>query len=109
MTRHERLSTSEREAAANAVGALGAYGIFTTGGPEEWAVHHELIAEAWQTHCCCIPSATSGWERNRTASYDMGYLVDQQNDPRRTPVKLWDGWRYLSEDGTLSEDLGDDD
>lgn len=46
-------------------------------------------------------------ERNRTASYDMGYLVDQQNDPCRTPVKLWDGWRYLSEDGTVSEDLGD--
>lgn len=61
MMKQERLSTSERVAAANAVGALGAYGIFTTGDPEEWAVHPELIAEAWQTHSCCIPSAMSGW------------------------------------------------
>lgn len=61
MKKHGRLSTSEREAAANAVGALGAYGIFTTGDPEEWAVHPDLIAEAYRTHCSCIPNAMSGW------------------------------------------------
>jgi hypothetical protein len=61
MTKQGRLSTKEREAAANAVAALGAYGIFTTGDPEEWVVHPELIAEAWRTHCSCIPNAMSGW------------------------------------------------
>ena len=61
MKKQGRLSTREREAAANAVGALGAYGIFTTGDLEEWAVHPELIAEAQRTHYSCIPNAMSGW------------------------------------------------
>lgn len=61
MTKHGRLSTSEREAAVSAAGALGASGIFTTGDPEEWAVHPELIAEVRRTHFFCIPNAMSGW------------------------------------------------
>ena len=48
-------------------------------------------------------------ERNRAAAYNLGYLVDQQNDPRSTRVRMWDGWHYLSQDGRLLEDLGGDD
>ena len=61
MTKREKLSTKEREAVVSAAEALGAYGIFTTGDPEEWAVHPELIAEARRTHFFCIPNAMSGW------------------------------------------------
>jgi hypothetical protein len=42
-------------------------------------------------------------ERNRTAAYDLGYLVDQQSDPCEAPVRMWDGWKYLGSDGSVTE------
>ena len=46
-------------------------------------------------------------ERNRAAAYDLGYLVGQSDDPRTTRVRMWDGWRYLTEDGKVQELSGD--
>jgi hypothetical protein len=42
-------------------------------------------------------------ERNRSAAYDLGYLVDQQTDPCEAPVRMWDGWKYLGSDGSVTE------
>lgn len=47
-------------------------------------------------------------ERNRSASYDLGYLVGQQDDPCETPVRMWDGWIKLSDDGSVIEVEGRD-
>lgn len=47
-------------------------------------------------------------ERNRSAAYDLGYLVDQQSDPREVPVKIWFMWLILNEDGSVQEVEGRD-
>ena len=49
------------------------------------------------------PSCHEWVERNRSASYDMGYLVGQTDDPCTTRVKLWDGWYMLTEDGGMRQ------
>lgn len=46
------------------------------------------------------PSCHEWVERNRSDAYDMGYLVAQQANPRDTPVRLWDGWFILRENGS---------
>lgn len=40
-------------------------------------------------------------ERNRATSYLMGYLVAAVDNPREVPVRLWDGWWMLDDDGSL--------
>lgn len=42
-------------------------------------------------------------ERNRSVAYDLGYLVGQQSSPSETPVRMWDGWIKLGEDGTVTK------
>lgn len=41
-------------------------------------------------------------ERNRSDAYDLGYLVGQQDDPCESPVRMWDGWKKLNPDGSVS-------
>ena len=38
-------------------------------------------------------------ERNRATGLRKGWLVHQNDDPVQIPVRLWYGWRLLSEDG----------
>jgi hypothetical protein len=39
-------------------------------------------------------------ERNRTESYELGYLVKQNEDSNSKPVLGPDGWFQLNDDGT---------
>ena len=41
-------------------------------------------------------------ESDRRAAYLNGWLVTKQDDPATVPVRLWDGWYMLGEDGSLS-------
>lgn len=85
------------------------------GGGNAWQYHHRRprgmggtsrkdsggAANALLLHFHCHE-----WvERNRKEAKEAGFLVDQWHDPREVKVKMWDGWHYLSEDGTLISDL----
>lgn len=39
-------------------------------------------------------------EMNRDEAYKLGFLLRQHQNPSDTPVKLWDGWHYLTSDGS---------
>ena len=41
-------------------------------------------------------------ERNRSAGYEKGWLVHKWESSEEKPVLLWDGWKLLSADGTLT-------
>jgi hypothetical protein len=84
----------------------------------EWQIHHRRprgmggtsrtdsggAANALLLH----PSCHEWVERNRSAAYDLGYLVDQQSDPCETPIRMWDGWIKLKDDGSVEEVEGGD-
>jgi len=53
------------------------------------------------------PSCHEWVERNRTAAYDMGFLVAQQDEPCAIPVQMWDGIWYLSDDGSKGNVIPD--
>jgi hypothetical protein len=38
-------------------------------------------------------------EENRAAAMKLGWIVRSWDDPASTPVQLWDGVFYLSDDG----------
>ena len=38
-------------------------------------------------------------ERNRATAVKKGWLVHQSDDPVQIPVRLWYGWRLLTDDG----------
>lgn len=40
-------------------------------------------------------------ERDRSEALKNGWLVPQNIDPATVPIKLWDGWALLGEDGSL--------
>ncbi len=46
-----------------------------------------------------------GWiESNRAESYEKGYLVSyQEESSHMVPIKLYDGWFYLNNDGTYTK------
>jgi hypothetical protein len=46
-------------------------------------------------------------ERNRTAAYDMGFLVAQQDEPCLIAVRMWDGEWYLDDDGSKKNVIPD--
>lgn len=48
------------------------------------------------------PSCHERVERNRSAALAAGWLVPQHADPAEVPVRLWDGWALLSDDGSLT-------
>lgn len=48
------------------------------------------------------PACHERIERNRSDSYDNGWLVRSGMDPAKQPVKLWNGWAWLHGDGTLT-------
>jgi 5-methylcytosine-specific restriction protein A len=41
-------------------------------------------------------------ESNRLRAISHGWLVVQADDPRKVPVRLWDGWWLLADDGTMT-------
>lgn len=41
-------------------------------------------------------------ERHRKAAYVFGWLVRDRSVPSERPVRLWDGWAYLQDDGGLA-------
>jgi hypothetical protein len=41
-------------------------------------------------------------ERNRTEAYENGWLVHKWEDSGEKPVKMWDGWKTLGDDGSLT-------
>lgn len=50
-------------------------------------------------------------ERNRTEAYENGWLVHKWESSGGKPVKMWDGWWMLADDGSLEpvgsrQDLG---
>ena len=48
------------------------------------------------------PRCHSTVESNRELALTKGWLLLQGADPAATPVKLWDGYYLLAEDGTLT-------
>ena len=42
-------------------------------------------------------------ERNRSAAYDLGYLVHQQDDPCEVPVRIGFMWVKLNNDGSIQQ------
>lgn len=47
------------------------------------------------------PACHEHVERNRAWAKENGWLVSQYLEPRSQPVKRWDGWFLLADDGTL--------
>jgi 5-methylcytosine-specific restriction protein A len=47
----------------------------------------------------CPPDHLGMVEIEREKSLHNGWLVLQSGDPGAVPVKLWDGWYYLTPDG----------
>ncbi len=41
-------------------------------------------------------------ELSRARALDKGWLIKQGQDPASTPVRLWDGWWLLADDGTMA-------
>lgn len=41
-------------------------------------------------------------ESHRGESYGYGWLVRTMQVPSEQPVKCWDGWAYLNDDGTIT-------
>ena len=41
-------------------------------------------------------------ESNRTDAYEKGWLVHKWEDSGEKPVLMWDGWKVLGADGTLT-------
>lgn len=45
-------------------------------------------------------------EQNRAKALEYGWLVPQHGDSSLTPVRLWDGWWLLADDGSMSQVKG---
>lgn len=45
------------------------------------------------------PNCHEWVERNRIAALELGFLVRQHETPTSVPVRLWNGWFILTEDG----------
>ena len=41
-------------------------------------------------------------ERNRTEAYEKGWLVHKWEKSEDKPVLMWDGWKLLAADGSLT-------
>lgn len=42
-------------------------------------------------------------EMSRSRALDQGWLMKQGQEPTEVPVRLWDGWWLLADDGTMSK------
>jgi len=47
------------------------------------------------------PSCHERIERSRKDAYENGWLVHQGHDPAQVPLKRWNSWVLLMEDGTM--------
>lgn len=48
------------------------------------------------------PKCHAQIESNRQKASSLGYLIYQIDDPENVPVKLWYGWHYLNNDGSVT-------
>ena len=54
----------------------------------------------------CVSDHLELIEMERSKALDKGWLVTQGMDPEEIPVKLWDGWYYLLDNGKRLEITG---
>lgn len=60
------------------------------------------------SNCLVVhPSCHAMIELSRQRSLDNGWLVSQYQDPPSVPVKLWFGWAYLTDDGSVLHKVPD--
>lgn len=65
-------------------------------------------ASGGPSNCLLLhPRCHSEIESNRERAIKNGWLVRQTEDPQEISVKLWVGVRFLMDDGTLAETLGE--
>lgn len=49
------------------------------------------------------PKCHAQIESDRNKAMSMGFLMYQGDDPSNVPVKLWYGWHYLNNDGSVTQ------
>lgn len=48
------------------------------------------------------PKCHAQIESDRNKAMSMGFLIYQGDDPAKVPVRLWYGWHYLNNDGSVT-------
>lgn len=48
------------------------------------------------------PKCHAQIESDRNKAMSMGFLIYQGDDPGKVPVRLWYGWHYLNNDGSVT-------
>jgi 5-methylcytosine-specific restriction protein A len=49
------------------------------------------------------PKCHAQIESDRNKAMSMGFLIYQGDDPCNVPVRLWYGWHYLNNDGSVTQ------
>lgn len=49
------------------------------------------------------PKCHAQIESDRKKAMSMGFLIYQGDDPDKVPVRLWYGWHYLNNDGSVTQ------
>lgn len=49
------------------------------------------------------PKCHAQIESDRNKAMSMGFLIYQGDDPANVPVRLWYGWHYLNNDGSVTQ------
>lgn len=68
------------------------------GGSAPSADPHRLSNLLWLHPGCHLRRV----ERNRAESFENGWLVRSVMEASMVPVRMWDGWWYLDDDGGLT-------